>query len=61
MFHGKVLIDDKIELKNKFAEIAALIFCEINDNIPGSCLVLSRHIQPCETNNMKCFAKIVSG
>ena len=26
------------------------------------CLVLSRHIsQPCETSNMKCFAKIVSG
>ena len=24
----------------KFAEIAVLIFCEINDNAPGFCLVL---------------------
>ena len=34
----------KLNLKIKFAEIADLIFCEINDNTPGFCLVLSRHI-----------------
>ena len=35
---------------------------EINDNTPGFCLVLSEaYSKPCETNNMKCFAKIVNG
>ena len=32
---------DKIEFENKFAEIAVLIFYEINDNTPWFCLVLS--------------------
>ena len=27
----------KFEFKNKFEEIAVLIFCEINDNTPGFC------------------------
>ena len=44
MSHGKVVMWSKIELENKFAEIALLIFCEINDNTPGFCLVLSTHI-----------------
>ena len=34
-----------MEFKNKFAEIAVLIFYEINDNTPGFCLALSKHIQ----------------
>ena len=34
-------MQDKILLKKKFAEIAVLIFCEINNNTPGFCLVLS--------------------
>ena len=29
---------------NKFADIAVLIFCEVNDTTPGFYLVLSRHI-----------------
>ena len=37
-------MQDKILLKKKFAEIAVLIFSEINNNTPGFCLVLSRHI-----------------
>ena len=36
--------EDKVEFKNKFAEIAVLIFCEINDNTLQFCLVLSRYI-----------------
>ena len=32
---------NKTEFNNKFAEIAALIFCEINDSTPGFCLVFS--------------------
>ena len=37
------------------------MFCEINDNTPGFCLVLSEaYSQPCKTNNMKCFEKIVN-
>ena len=31
----------KIAFKHKFAETAVLNFCEINDNTPGFCLVLS--------------------
>ena len=31
----------KVKFKNKFAVIAVLFFCEINDNTPGFCLVLS--------------------
>ena len=38
------ICEDKIEFKNKFAEIAVPIFCEINGNISGFRLVLSRHI-----------------
>ena len=34
-------MNKKNEFKNKFGEIAVLIFCEINDNTPGFCLVLS--------------------
>ena len=33
----------KLNFKNKFGEIAVLIFCEINDSAPGFCLV-SKHI-----------------
>ena len=33
----------KLSLK-KIAEIVFLIFCEINDNTPGFCFVLSRYI-----------------
>ena len=51
----------KLNLKTKFAETAVLIFCEINNTAPLFCLILSRHIQPCEEDNMKCFAKIVNG
>ena len=29
----------KLNLKKKIAEVAVLIFCEINDNTPGFCLV----------------------
>ena len=39
MSHGKVTIWNKIEFKNKLAEIAILIFGEINNNTPGFCLV----------------------
>ena len=35
--------EDKVEFKSKFAEIAVLIFCEINANTQGFCLFLSRH------------------
>ena len=46
----------------KFAEIAALIFCDISDNAPGFCLVLlEAYALPCETPNIKCFAKIING
>ena len=31
----------KTEFNNKFAEIAVLIFCEINESTPGFCLVFS--------------------
>ena len=41
MSHGKVICEDKIDFKNKFAEIEVLIFCEITDNAPGFSLVLS--------------------
>ena len=34
----------KLNSKQNFAEIAALIFCEINYNTPGFSLVLSKYI-----------------
>ena len=40
MSHGKVIMWSKIEFTNKFAEIAVLLFCEINHNTPWFCLVL---------------------
>ena len=40
----------------KFAEIAILILCEINDNAPGFCLALSEaYSLSCEAPNMRCF------
>ena len=36
--------EDKIQFKNKFAEIAVLIFCEMNDSTSGFCFALSRYI-----------------
>ena len=42
MSHSKV--EDKIEFKNKFADIEVLIFWEINDSAQGFCLVLSEVI-----------------
>ena len=45
----------------KSAEIAALIFCELNDNAPSFCLALSEAHLPCGTPNMECFAKVVNG
>ena len=49
--------EDKIEFKNKFAEIAVLSFCEINDDTPGFYLVLSRHIHNPEKQIMEVFYK----
>ena len=50
-----------IKLNKKSAEIAVLIFCEVNDNALSFSLVLSEAHLPCETPNMECFSKIVNG
>ena len=34
----------KFNLKINLQRLQFLIFCELNDNTPGFCLVLSRHI-----------------
>ena len=41
--------------------MAVLTFCEINDNAPSFCLVLSEAHLPCETPNIACFAKLANG
>ena len=54
----------KIKLNLKVEEICrdcSLIFCEINDNAPSLCLILSEVHLPCDTPDMECFAKIVNG
>ena len=53
-----------IKLNLKLEEICrdrSPMFCEINDNVPGFCLVLSEAHLPCEIHNMECFAKIING
>ena len=47
-------------LKSKTREIAALIFCEINDKVPSFSLDLAKAQIPCETPKMECFAKIAN-
>ena len=60
MSHGKAIMWSKIEFKNKFAEIAVLIFCELNDNTPVLFnFIIGTWSKPSEKNNMSCFAKIV--
>ena len=61
---GKVLLwrSDWIWKWKKFAEIAVLFFCEINDNAQGICLVLSeKYSWPCEIRNMKLHLRCSTG
>ena len=56
----------KIILSLKVEEIcrdcSPVFFYGISDNAPGFCLAISEtYLWPCETPNMKCFAKIING